>query len=70
MAEDPRTRPPAQAQDRRIFVVEVWHEAGHFRAAARDVAQEQARCFDEPAGLAAYLSAAVGGAAAWASPQR
>ena len=70
MAEDPRTWPPAAAQDRRIFVVEVWREAGGFRAAARDVAQEQARCFDEPTGLAAYLSTGVGGTAAAARPPR
>jgi hypothetical protein len=70
MAEDPRTRPLAPAQDRRVFVVEVWCEAGGFRAAARDVAQEQAHCFDEPTGLAAYLSAGVGEAAAGAPSPR
>ena len=64
MAEDPLTRPPAPtpAQGRRIFVVEVWREAGGFRAAVRDVAQELARCFDEPARMADYLSAGVDGA--------
>ena len=43
---------------KRVFVVEVWHEGGAFRAAARDVAQEQALRFDEPGGLTAYLSGA------------
>ena len=59
MTEDPRTarRTAGRPRDRGIFVVEVWREAGAFRAVARDVAQEHAQWFDEPAGLAAYLSA-------------
>ena len=59
MTEDPRAarRTAGRPRDRGIFVVEVWREAGAFRAAARDVAQEHAQCFDEPAALAAYLSA-------------
>lgn len=49
-----------ERRERHVFVVEVWREGGAFRAAARDVAQEQARCFDEPGNLAAYIVEASG----------
>ncbi len=44
--------------EERVFLVHVWRQPGGFRAAVRDVVQEQPLWFDEAAALARFLAGA------------